>query len=213
MRPRGSRYSLWLPERPVRRASKKRFASPVVGLLGGSFNPAHEGHLAISLEALKRLGLDQVWWLVAPQNPLKPEHETAPYETRIEVARDVARHPRIVVSDLEQHWACHYTVETLDVLETRYAERSFIWLMGADAFAGLHNWKDWRDIVSRIPIAVFNRPGSVQFACHSKAAQTFPHARRHGFAAGRTGPGHPPAWCILDIPLQPQSSSAIRSVK
>ena len=128
-----------------------------IGLLGGSFNPAHAAHRQISLAALKRLRLDQVWWLVSPNNPLKAK---APdLETRIAVAREVAHHPKIVVTGFEAGLSSPFTVDTIRFLKRRYPSVNFVWLMGADNLAQFHLWKDWREIAAEMPIAVVNRPG------------------------------------------------------
>jgi nicotinate-nucleotide adenylyltransferase len=211
MRPRGSRFSNWLPARPVDSAEPRRTAQRRIGLLGGSFNPAHEGHLAISLEALKRLQLHEVWWLVAPQNPLKDTAETAPYDVRIAKARSLTRHPRLHVSDLEKRWHCTFTIDTIEALHLRLPDHNFVWLMGADAFAGLHHWKHWTRIVNAMPVAVINRPGFIHAACASHAAihyaaRRLPPRRAAGLLAVQ-----PPCWTFLDIPLRPESSTAIRS--
>ncbi len=210
-RPRGSRFSVWLPPRRIRRAAPKRSQRLKVGVLGGSFNPAHDGHREISLEALKRLDLDRVWWLVSPQNPLKDPGESAPYDARLAKAREVAAHPRIVVHDLEHRWQSYYTVQTVGLLHNRFADHAFVFLMGADNFATLHHWEAWTEIVEQIPIAVINRPG------YRLAATASPAARRYGWArvpqsdAGALALMRAPAWTLLTVPLNPQSSTAIRA--
>ncbi|MGI9413283.1 MAG: nicotinate-nucleotide adenylyltransferase [Hyphomicrobiales bacterium] len=210
-RPRGSRFSVWLPARRIRDIRPKRSRRLRVGLLGGSFNPAHEGHLAISREALERLDLDRVWWLVSPQNPLKDPGDTAPYETRIAHARAVARHPRIDVCDLEQRWQSHYTIETVSRLEAHFPAHAFVFLMGADNFAGLHHWEAWTEIVERIPIAVINRPGYLLAAMSSRAAQRYRWARVRQRDAGALAFIRPPAWSLITVPLNTESSTEIRA--
>jgi nicotinic acid mononucleotide adenylyltransferase len=128
-----------------------------VGLLGGSFNPAHPGHLHISREALKRLRLDEVWWLVSPQNPLKKKTDLAPYATRLEMARKTATDPRIHVSSLEGERGLYYTIDTLRYLLRGNRDTQFFWLMGADNLAQFHRWKDWRAIAAMLPIVVLDR--------------------------------------------------------
>ena len=128
-----------------------------VGLLGGSFNPAHEGHLYISRLALKALRLDEVWWLVSPQNPLKPQAGMAPFAERLAGARALARDRRIKVSAIEQDLATRYTVDTLDKLAQRYRDLRFVWLIGADNLEQLPKWKGWSRIFHMVPIAVFAR--------------------------------------------------------
>lgn len=210
-RPRGSRFSVWLPPKPLHTPNVQRYRGRRIGLLGGSFNPAHDGHLAITKEALKRLTLHQVWWLVAPQNPLKDPGQTAPYEDRLESARKIADHPRIVVSDLEHRWHCRYTIETACLLNERYACHDFVWIMGADNFASLHSWQDWTGIVERMPIAVINRPGHLLSAAGSKAAQRYARARLPSFSAAALPCMAAPAWSLIEIPLNSQSSTALRS--
>lgn len=130
-----------------------------IGLLGGSFNPAHRGHRRMSLAALDALGLDEVWWLVSPGNPLKPKVGMAPFEARLESARAMARRSRIRVSDFERRAGTRYTVDTLSALRRRWSMHRFIWLMGEDTVAQFHQWKDWRRLAKMVPIAVLSRPG------------------------------------------------------
>lgn len=131
-----------------------------VGLLGGSFNPAHAGHRRISLYAMRALGLDEVWWLVSPGNPLKQEvTDMAPLRSRLASARKVARNSRIIPTAIESVLGTRYTVDTLRALRRRYPKKAFIWIMGADNLAQFHQWRDWRGIARRMPIAVMVRPG------------------------------------------------------
>ena len=134
---------------------KKDFA---VGLLGGSFNPAHGGHRRMSIAAPGRLGLDEVWWLVSPQNPLKPEAGMAPHAARMAAARKVARHPRIRVSAIEAELGTRRTVDTLRALQRRFPQVRFLWLMGADNLQQFHRWASWREIARLVPIVVLARP-------------------------------------------------------
>lgn len=209
-RPRGSRFSVWLRPEPIRRTSVKRGGGLRIGLLGGSFNPAHEGHRAISVEALRRLQLHQVWWLVSPQNPLKDPGENTPYEERFERARAIARHPRIIVSDLERQWSCYYTIETVSLIRERYPLHDFTWLMGADNFATLHRWEDWTDIADQMTIAVLDRPGYLLAAAASPAASRYAAARLPARSAALLPGTVPPAWSLIEIPLNWQSSTALR---
>ncbi len=182
-----------------------------VGLLGGSFNPAHEGHLRISLEALKQLDLDQLWWLVAPQNPLKPRHETAPLDVRLAHARSVARDPRIRVTDLETRLHTRYTVDTLRRLGAAFPRHRFVWLMGADNLGSLHRWRQWQRIVAAVPIAVFDREPYLYAALAGVAGQRFAGARRHGRALRALATATPPAWGLVRLRTHPAASSAIRA--
>jgi len=131
----------------------------LTGLLGGSFNPAHGAHRAVSLFALDALGLDEVWWLVSPGNPLKPKADMAPLVTRVRSAKAMARRAPIKVTAIERELGTVYTIDTLRALKRRYPRRRFVWLMGADNLAQFHLWKDWREIAAEMPIAVVNRPG------------------------------------------------------
>lgn len=133
--------------------------APLTGLLGGSFNPAHRGHRRITLFAIAALGLDEVWWLVSPGNPLKPSEDMAPLANRVRSARTKAKRARIRVTAIERELGTRYTIDTLRALKRRYPRRRFVWLMGADNLAQLHLWKDWRNIAREMPIAVIARPG------------------------------------------------------
>lgn len=130
-----------------------------IGLLGGSFNPAHRGHRRMSLAALEALALDEVWWLVSPGNPLKPKAGMAPYDARVESAREMAKRAPIQVSTFEAEAGTRYTVDTIGALLKTYPQHRFIWLMGEDTVAQFHQWKDWRVLARRVPIAVLSRPG------------------------------------------------------
>jgi nicotinate-nucleotide adenylyltransferase len=182
-----------------------------VGLLGGSFNPAHPGHLHLSLEALKRLDLDEVWWLVSPQNPLKPARGMASFAQRLASAAAQARHPRIRVLDLEARLGTRYTVDTLEALERRFPRTRFVWLMGADILIQLRHWRRWASIFGRTPVAVFARPTYCQRALAEIAPLRF---RRHrlppGAARGIAGM-KPPVWTFLPMRLDPSSASEIRA--
>ena len=182
-----------------------------IGLLGGSFNPAHDGHRHISLEALKRLDLDEVWWLVSPQNPLKARRGMASFERRLAAAAAVARHPRIAVVDIEARLGTRYTVDTLAALAKRLPHVHFVWLMGADILVELRRWKRWPEIFLRTPVAVLARPTYCQRALAEVAAQRF---RRYRVAPGQarnlaTMPT--PAWTFLPVRLDESSATAIRA--
>jgi nicotinate-nucleotide adenylyltransferase len=146
-----------------------------IGLLGGSFNPAHSGHLYVTETAMKRLALDYVWWLVSPQNPAKPSAGMAPLDGRLAEARSLAgRHPRLVVTDLERGLGTRYTVDTIAALKRRFPGVHFVWLMGSDNLEQFHRWRRWEAIAKRIPLAVVVRPGSVLALLRSKAVKRFP---------------------------------------
>ena len=178
-----------------------------IGLLGGSFNPAHEGHVHVSEVALKRLGLDYVWWLVTPQNPLKGRSVMAPLEDRVRTARETARHPRIVVMDIERALGTHYSIDTLKALQRRFPHVSFVWLMGSDNLQIFRRWHRWPELAHRVPIAVIQRPGTVLAALHAKPIQRF--ARRR--VTGGVASARPPAFIILDGKRNAQSATAIRA--
>lgn len=205
-RRRGPRLFRRSPEAPA----PPRRPARAIGLLGGSFNPAHEGHLYVSREALKRLGLDQVWWLVSPQNPLKPRAGMAPFEERLAHARTLADDPRIRVSDLEARLETIYTVETLARLAQRPGQR-FIWLIGADNLAQLPLWRHWRRIFALAPIAVFDRTPHSSSAAFGHAASVFGHARLPERDAPHLKDRPTPAWVFLHLPPHPASSTAIRA--
>ena len=182
----------------------------VVGLLGGSFDPPHRGHVRITEEAIRRLGLDWVWWLVSPGNPLKREGP-APLSRRIAAARALLRHPRIRVTDLESRLGTRFTAETLDGLQALYPEVRFIWLMGSDNLAQFHRWRDWRRIMARVPIAVLARPGARLPARFAPAARAFRRAQLNERDARLLARRAAPAWVVLNLPLIPLSSSDIRA--
>lgn len=182
----------------------------VIGLLGGSFDPAHAGHVHITTTALKRFQLDQVWWMLSPGNPLK-EHGPAPLADRIKAASAVMQHPRVRVTDIEAQLGTRYTADTLAALQARNPGVRFVWLMGADNLAQFHLWQDWRWIMDNVPIGVLARPGDRIAARLSKAAKVYAHARIAGNAAQTLGHRTAPAWCFINMPLSAQSSSAIRA--
>ena len=181
-----------------------------IGILGGSFNPAHRGHLDISLKALRQLGLDQVWWLVSPQNPLKPADGMAPFAERLAAARRLARNPRIRVTDLEQRLGSRYTAESLKLLRRRFPETRFVWLMGADNLAQIAQWRDWQQIFHLVPIAVFARPSYCFKALAAKAARRFSRYRLTEGAGRRLATSEPPAWLFVHGRLNPISATEIR---
>lgn len=182
----------------------------VVGLLGGSFDPAHEGHVHITREALRRFGLDRVWWLLSPGNPLK-RHGPADMALRLARARAVMRHPRVIVTDIEARIGTRYTAQTLRALQRLYPDTRFVWLMGADNLAQFDAWQDWRDILARVPVGVLARPGQQISARASKAARIYEGARLPASAAATLGHAAPPAWCFVNVPMRDISSSRSRA--
>jgi nicotinate-nucleotide adenylyltransferase len=171
-----------------------------IGLLGGSFNPAHGGHLYVSEVARKALGLSAVWWLVTPGNPLKRASDLADLITRMAFAGQLAGH-NAIISDIESRLGTRYTVDTLRALRRRFPRTRFVWLMGSDNLAGFAQWKDWAVIARTVPIVVVRRPGSALDTLKSPLVRRFGQVRRLG---------PPPAVLVLDGPRNPQSSTAIR---
>lgn len=195
---------------PLRQGFPIARAGEVIGLLGGSFDPAHAGHAHISREALKRFGLTRLWWLVSPGNPIKARGP-APLEQRMARAKAIMQDPRVRVTDIEARMGTRYTAQTLTALQAMYPGVRFVWLMGADNLAQLHHWQDWRAIVRSVPIGVLARPGDRISARMSPAARLFASSRISGSASSLLGRSNAPAWCFVNVPLIAQSSSAIRA--
>ncbi|MCA0930011.1 nicotinate-nucleotide adenylyltransferase [Ruegeria profundi] len=182
----------------------------VVGLFGGSFDPPHPGHVHVTLEAMKAFGLDRVWWLVSPGNPLK-ERGPAPLARRVNAAKTVMRHPRVEVTDLEALTGTRATADTLAALRRLYPHVKFVWLMGADNLAQFHKWKDWRLIMDSVPVGVVARPGDRISARMSPAARIYAKYRIDGQARHLLGRAQAPAWCFINAPMINVSSTEIRS--
>ena len=181
--------------------------------MGGSFNPAHAGHRQISVEALRRLGLDEVWWLVSPQNPLKPAAGMAPLSARIASARAAARHqPRIMVSAIEVELATRFAVDTVAALQHRHPRTRFVWLVGADILPELHRWHRWRDLMRAVPVAVLARPRYAGAALRSPAMAWARRWRRRADVAAGWSEWSLPAIVVLGTPANPASATAIRAV-
>ncbi|MCW1919083.1 nicotinate-nucleotide adenylyltransferase [Rhodobacter sp. KR11] len=179
----------------------------VVGLLGGSFDPAHDGHVQLTREAMRRIGLDRVWWLVSPGNPLK-SRAPAPMADRIARARALMDDPRVTVTDLEARLGTRATVDTITRLQAIYPGVTFVWIMGADNLVQFHRWSRWRQIMGRVPVAVMARPGAGLAARLSVAARAYAHAR---VARPEALLRPAPAWCFINMPLNAASSTAIRA--
>lgn len=182
----------------------------VIGLLGGSFDPPHAGHLHISREALKRFGLDRLWWLVSPGNPLKPAGP-APLKERMAAARALVDHPRIAITDIEAQTGTRHTAATLRVLRDVCPGVRFVWLMGADNLAQLHLWQDWREILDTVPVGVLARPGQRISARLSPAARIYARARIPARDSQALGHANAPAWCFLNVPMMDISSTRLRA--
>ncbi len=184
---------------------------PRVGLLGGSFNPAHLGHRHISLLALKRLHLDQIWWLVSPQNPLKPVEGMAPYADRLASARKIAGDRRIHISEAEADLGTRYTVDTLRGLRQRYPHNRFVWIMGADNLIQITKWRQWIEIFETVPVAVFDRPTYSFQALAGTAAKRYARCRLKEHEGGTLADRAPPAWIFLWGSNDPTSATALRA--
>jgi nicotinate-nucleotide adenylyltransferase len=182
-----------------------------IGLLGGSFNPPHEAHRAISLFALKRLKLDRVWWLVTPGNPLKSNGALNDLDTRMAAARKMADDPRIDISCLEAVIGVRYTVDTISYLRRRASGLRFVWIMGADNLAQFHRWQNWRRIASEVPIAVIDRPPQSFRALAAPAAQALARYRLPENQAARLPDQHAPAWVFLTGMKSSLSSTGLRN--
>ena len=186
----------------------KAQAGMVVGLLGGSFDPAHEGHVHITRQAIKRLGLDRVWWLVSPGNPLKLRGP-APMALRMERAREVMHDPGVVVTDLEARLGTRATIDTIQRLQAIYPGVRFVWIMGSDNLVQFHRWSRWRDILAAVPVAVMARPGAglgARLSVTARAYRAYEVKRPERLKERR-----PPAWCFVNLPLNSASSSKIRA--
>ena len=183
-----------------------------IGLLGGSFNPAHRGHRRISLAALRALGLDEIWWLVSPGNPLKDDVDMAPFEARLASARQLAACAPIRVSDFEARAGTRFTVDTVEALRHRYPETAFIWLMGEDILPQFHLWKDWRRLARMVPIAVLSRPG---YDAGARAARAMGWLRRFVRPSGQARSWtdwSAPAILLLRLPPDPTSATRLRAL-
>ena len=183
-----------------------------VGLFGGSFNPAHQGHLQLSLAAMDALALDELWWLVSPGNPLKDGTDMAPYEARAASAEALAAGTKIIVSDFERRSGTRFTVDTLRALVGEAQEHRFIWLMGADSMAQFHRWKDWREIAQMLPIAVLPRPGYDEAAQAASAMGWLSAFVRPESHAKDWTEWSIPAIVYLRLPTNPTSSTSLRAL-
>ena len=187
------------------------FAGQRVGVMGGSFNPPHEGHAMVAATAVKRLRLDQLWWVVTPGNPLKVNDGLAPLATRMAACRALAQGPRMRVTAFEAELATPYTAATLSFLRRRYPGVTFIWVMGADNLASFHRWQHWRTIARDLPMAIIDRPGWRLRALASPAVHALSRRRLPEAQAGILGrAGQPPRWTLLSTRLSEASSTKLR---
>ena len=182
-----------------------------VGLFGGSFNPPHAGHALVAEIALRRLALDQLWWIVTPGNPLKNSHELAPLAERLELSEGLAANPRIKVTAFEASHHLRYTADTLALVRAKNPGVDFVWIMGADNLRDFHRWQRWRQIAMTFPVAVIDRPGATLSFLSSVVAKTFDYARVDEADAPQLARMKPPAWTFIHGPRSLLSSSAIRA--
>lgn len=185
----------------------------VVGLFGGSFNPPHDGHRLVADIALRRLALDQLWWMVTPGNPLKSHRALAPLSERLALCEDFAEDPRIRVTAFERTLGSTYTAQVLAAIRARNPKVRFIWIMGADNLKNFHRWQNWEKIARTFPIAVVDRPGATLSFLSSKMARTFDYARIDEDDAPLLGHMAAPAWTFLHGPRSMLSSTVLRRQK
>lgn len=184
-----------------------------VGLFGGSFNPPHAGHVHVCEQALRRLELDQVWWLVTPGNPLKDTRNLAPLEQRVKACLEINDDPRMKITACEESLGTRYTAHTLQRIQALNRDVNFVWIMGADNLGQFHHWERWRNIANRMPIAVVDRPGSTMALHSAKAAIALSHARVDEADARRLATLRAPAWTFLHGPRNSLSSTALRAAR
>jgi nicotinate-nucleotide adenylyltransferase len=182
-----------------------------IGLFGGSFNPAHEGHRMASLTALRKLGLDRIWWLVTPGNPLKDNSALPGQSQRMQQARKLARHPRIIITGIEAALNTRYTADTLRALKRRCPGVQFVWIMGSDNLASFHRWQEWQAIARLMPIAIIDRPGSTHKAVRSRAAFNLASRRLDESDSLLLAGSRTPAWIFLHGRRSSLSSTQLRA--
>jgi nicotinate-nucleotide adenylyltransferase len=198
---------------PLKNPLSKGTLPQRVGLLGGSFNPAHEGHLHISREALRRLKLDALWWLVSPQNPLKPSSDMAPLKKRVARAKALADDPRIIVTSPEKKLKTRYSIDTVRALKELFPDTRFVWIIGADNMAQIHKWHSWRSLFRTLPIAVLARPSYSFGALSGRAARRFSDFRLPESKAAALVGARPPAWAFISIRPHTASATSLRKKK
>lgn len=183
-----------------------------IGLFGGSFNPPHEGHVLVSEIALRRLGLDQVWWMVTPGNPLKDTSGLPTLAERITWSESINEDPRVKVTGFEAAYSVRFTADTLSIIRDRKPGVNFVWIMGADNLKGFHKWQNWQKIAQTFPIAVIDRPGSTLSYLSSTMAKTYDYARVDETDGALLPHLEAPAWTFIHGPRSPLSSTAIRNL-
>ena len=209
----------YAPEPVVENISRRYLRMPLalpgqsIGLFGGSFNPPHEGHTHVSEQALRRLGLDQIWWLVTPGNPLKDHTTLMSLRTRIEACQNIINDPRIRITAFEATLKTSYTSHTLQHIVQHNRAVRFVWVMGADNLGQFHLWRDWEGIAGMMPIAIIDRPGSTMSLHSAKAAQVLKRYRIDETDARSLSGKAPPAWTFLHGPRSSLSSTALRNPK
>ncbi|WP_309082664.1 nicotinate-nucleotide adenylyltransferase [Chelativorans sp.] len=182
-----------------------------VGLFGGSFNPPHAGHALVAETALRRLKLDQIWWIVTPGNPLKDHRGLAPLPHRIALSEALVGDPRIKVTAFEAKHRIRFTADTIGLVRARNPGVHFVWIMGADSLRSFHRWERWRKIAQSVPIAVVDRPGATLSFLSSTMAKAFDHARIDESDAAKLARTMPPAWTFIHGPRSSLSSTALRA--
>ncbi len=182
-----------------------------IGVMGGTFNPPHDGHRIAAEAAMKRLRLDQIWWLITPGNPLKSHDALSALESRMKLVEVFTRGPRMKITGFERELGTRYTAGTLSFLKRRYPAVRFVWIMGADNLASFHRWQHWRQIAEIMPIAVVDRPGWRHAGLSSPAALALKRYRLPESEAASLPQRKPPAWILLTIRLSGLSSTALRN--
>ena len=191
-------------------APPKFFSGAKVALFGGSFDPTHAGHILVAKAALRALGVDYVWWLVSPQNPLK-SHRPQNMQKRLKNVQQLANDRRFIISDEETRLGTQFAIDTVRALKAAYPHVDFIWLIGADNLAQMHRWKNWQDLMQEIPLAVYPRPGFTHKAALSPAARGFVWARLPTQAAAQLPLYQAPAWVMLEGVRSSLASSRLRA--
>ena len=194
----------------IMKPKKKPVMKKTIGLLGGSFNPAHQGHVHITLTALKCFKLDEIWWIISPGNPLKG-NGPAPMKKRINEAKRIMNHPRVRIMDVETQLSSSYTSSTLAHLISSYPRNQFVWLMGADNLQQLDKWQNWRSIMNKVPIGILARPSSELAPLRARAARIYRSSRIPNQRSRRLALSATPSWCFAVFPMSHLSSTKLRN--